>query len=239
MRNCVGKLISTCELRHCCNEELLFKIGRLSASFQRFKLVHLSAEELKLNETTNNLPSHARDTQSDLPKVKNMKYPSAILQVTMAVDDFERVHCFSVHYFTSRRERCCMGSVCCLPPMANERVEMSVYSIVISRHLLLGEKCMCHILTPVILFSVTTSISMVFVAPPSLSLSHHVAELNLIVVIKKTREGETILFIHSFLSLSPLALPLACFLLRSTRRTGEKDEHKTANARHRSREEND
>jgi len=48
--------------------------------------------------------------------------------------------------------------------MVNKRVEMSVYSIVISRHLLLRNKCMCHILTLVILFIVTTIINVVFFA---------------------------------------------------------------------------
>jgi hypothetical protein len=40
------------------------------------------------------------------------------------------------------------------------------------------------------------------------SLSHHVAELNLIVVIKKTSEGEMILFIHSFFSSLSFSLTL-------------------------------
>ena len=116
--------------------------------------------------------------------------------------------------------------------MVNNRVEMSVYSIVISRHLLLLYKCTCHILTLVILFIVTTTINVVF------SLSHHVAELNLIVVIKQTserereRKGERRFCSSILFSLSLLLSSSLSFAYNKRKdEEGKKDEHKTANAR--------
>jgi hypothetical protein len=90
--------------------------------------------------------------------------------------------------------------------MANNRVEMSVYSIVISRHLLLLYKCMCHILTLVILFIVTTTISVVFFALPSCRRT----ELN---CGNKENERRRDDFVHSFF--------FFLFLLRSMNRTRE------------------
>jgi hypothetical protein len=93
----------------------------------------------------------------------------------------------------------------CLPPMVNNRVEMSVYSFVISRHLLLQYKCMCHILTLVILFIVTTTINVVFFALSSCRRT----ELN---CGNKENERRRDDFVHPFFFL---------FLLRSMNRTRE------------------
>jgi len=110
--------------------------------------------------------------------------------------------------------------------MVNNQVEMSVYSIVVSRHLLLQYKCMCHILTVVILFIVTTTINVVFFALSSCRRT----ELN---CGNKENERRRDDFVHPFFFL---------FLLRTMNRTREmkgkreggrekKDEHKIINAR--------
>ena len=117
--------------------------------------------------------------------------------------------------------------------MVNKRLEMSVYSIVISRHLLLRNKCMCHILTLVILFIITTTINVVFFALSSCRRT----ELN---CGNKENERRRDDFVHPFFFF--LSLHLFIFLLLSMNRTRgkekqrerekerEKDAHKTTSA---------
>lgn len=187
-------------------EKWLLKIEWLNESFRtREGLVHLLEDEFWLDDAINNLLFPSQENQSNLPRVNNIRNPRRILQVIMIVS------CSAVHCFTSRMEKWRGDWIWLLsfPPMVNNRTEMSVYSIVISRHLLLLYKCPCHILTLVIWSIVTTSVNVVFLA---LCLSScRRTELNCgNKENEKERKGEreTILFIHSFLALS-LSLSLS------------------------------